>query len=389
MAGEEGGEPLAALAALRAHLIKGKGVSVEGEELVLADVGGGELRRFPKHAPTAYRSKNSDKRYDLLAVYTCFKYAALTFSDYVMKCRAEKATMVSTVDKKELIAYLKGDIETSPQIVGGARSAGSNAPAGGKTKAAGANDDEHASKKRKLAGDSHRDKENNHRRCVRLPLNSSRPLTYRPQQGRGERLHGGRDRHQAHPGQGARLPQPDDHAGREQDVRERAQDRRGRERREQGAHREGDQDGARGPRHGEEGAAAAPPPHEGQDDWCEMAGPAGLKSTLLSTNAPFDGTGTPIIVVPAGFSDLFTILNARDFLEEGVYISNMQKKSEGCRKAQSIVITHEEDGHTYTFKVVDSVARFRDKDWCARFCVRSQEGDLTLGDDIVGAASLA
>jgi hypothetical protein len=99
--------------------------------------------------------------------------------------------------------------------------------------------------------------------------------------------------------------------------------------------------------------------------------------------------------VPAGFSDLFTMLNARDFLEDGVYvcsdccsdlkllfelwtsandvisalhryISNMQKKSEGCRKAQSFMITHEEDGHTYTFKV-DTVARFRDKDWCVRF----------------------
>lgn len=41
----------------------------------------------------------------------------------------------------------------------------------------------------------------------------------------------------------------------------------------------------------------------------------------------------------------------------------MQKKAEGCRKAQSIMITHEEDGNQYTFKVVDSVAKFRDKDW--------------------------
>ncbi|OWY98521.1 Parafibromin [Phytophthora megakarya] len=75
--------------------------------------------------------------------------------------------------------------------------------------------------------------------------------------------------------------------------------------------------------------------------------------------------GTPIIVVPAGFSDLFTMLNAKDFLEEGVYVSNMQKKAERHRKQQSMMITHEEDGHVYTFKVVDSVNRFRDKDWRA------------------------
>lgn len=76
-------------------------------------------------------------------------------------------------------------------------------------------------------------------------------------------------------------------------------------------------------------------------------------------------TGTPIIVVPAGFSDLFTMLNVKDFLEDGVYVPNMQKKAEGCRKAQSIILQHEEDGEQYTFKIVDSVARFRDKDWCA------------------------
>lgn len=68
--------------------------------------------------------------------------------------------------------------------------------------------------------------------------------------------------------------------------------------------------------------------------------------------------------MPAGFSDLFTMLNVKDFLEDGVYIPNMQKKAEGCRKAQSIIIQHEEEGETYTFKIVDSVARFRDKDWC-------------------------
>lgn len=165
---------LAALAELREHLIKGKEVAVDGDELVLQDVGGQELRRFPKHAPTAYHSKNSDKRYDLLAVYTCYKYAALTFSDYVMKCRAEKATMVSTVDKKELIAYLKGDIETSAQIAGaaGKSAASSSSAASGasastasaKSKASAGDDDDHAAKKRKLAHESHRDKENNHRR---------------------------------------------------------------------------------------------------------------------------------------------------------------------------------------------------------------------------------
>lgn len=109
----------AALTDLREHLIKGKSVKVEGDDVVLVDLDGSALKTFPKHAPTAYHSKNSpDKKYDVLAVYTCYRYASLTFSDYVLKCRSEKATMVSTVDKKDLIAFLKGDIDVSPQILG-------------------------------------------------------------------------------------------------------------------------------------------------------------------------------------------------------------------------------------------------------------------------------
>ena len=97
--------------------------------------------------------------------------------------------------------------------------------------------------------------------------------------------------------------------------------------------------------------------------------------------------GTPIIIVPAGFSDLFTMLNVKDFFENGVYVfpfcypgtlcahyrvanhlyaryvSNMQKKSEGARKEQSFTVTHEENGEKFVFKVVDSVRRFTDRHW--------------------------
>lgn len=105
------------LGTLRDHVIKGLGAVVEGEDIVLQDVQGNETSRFPKHTLTPYQSKSTKKPYDLLAVWTCYKYASLTFGEYVTKCRAEKATMVSTVDKKDLIAFLKGDIDKSTQIV--------------------------------------------------------------------------------------------------------------------------------------------------------------------------------------------------------------------------------------------------------------------------------
>ncbi|KAL0587577.1 hypothetical protein ABG067_002873 [Albugo candida] len=105
-----------AFAYIRDHFIKSKTVTIENDDIVCVGLNGEEIKRFPKHIPTAFHSKTSKKPYDLLAIVTCFKYATLPFGEYVTKCRAEKAGMVSTVDKKELIAFLKGDIDTSAQI---------------------------------------------------------------------------------------------------------------------------------------------------------------------------------------------------------------------------------------------------------------------------------
>lgn len=155
---------LAVLTDLREHLIKGKSVRIEGDDLLLCDLNGDALKKFAKHTPTAYHSKNSpDKKYDVLAVFTCYKYASLTFSDYVLKCRSEKATVVSTVDKKDLIAFLKGDIETSPQILGedGQPTAGAadaiNQEEGAKSKSSTSKADangSHRHEKRDAAGES-------------------------------------------------------------------------------------------------------------------------------------------------------------------------------------------------------------------------------------------
>jgi len=45
-----------------------------------------------------------------------------------------------------------------------------------------------------------------------------------------------------------------------------------------------------------------------------------LLCIVLHQNLTHDNIGTPIIVVPAGLSDLFTMLNIKDFLEDEVYV---------------------------------------------------------------------
>ncbi|KAF1317998.1 Parafibromin-like protein, partial [Globisporangium splendens] len=320
--------PMAVLQDLREHLIKGKSVRVEGDDLVLADLNGDALKTFPKHTPTAYHSKNSpDKKYDMLAVYTCYAHAALTFSDYVLRCRTEKATVVSTVDKKDLIAFLKGDIETSPQILGedgkptASDAAKTTTSSGSKGDARANGSHRHEKKdaasesvkKRKLAHDAKEgDRHKDHKRVIKRILD--RECTFR---NRTTVLNASKKTFENV------LKMIEVVNAETKEKIEKASK-----------------------------TSLLAPTSVVRKEQLPL-------SRMVKEKIP----GTPIIVVPAGFSDLFTMLNVKDFLEDGVYIPNMQKKAEGCRKAQSIILQHEEEGETYTFKIVDSVARFRDKDW--------------------------
>ncbi|GMG16437.1 unnamed protein product [Phytophthora fragariaefolia] len=298
----------APLALLRAHLIAGKPVAVEGDSVVFRDAGGSELRRLPAHAPTAFHSKKLDKAYDLLAVLTCFQHAALGFSDYVLKCREAKAAMVSSVDKKELVAFLRGDVEASAQVRDAAAAAKKREPER-EPRAA-------AAKKRRPERDARKDK---------TPAELQQEAQMRRIAAK-------------ECAQRSRTSVLDAHRTTFENVAKTLElvNAETKEKIEKASK-----------------ASAL------------LAATTARKEQLPLHRLVKDKIlGTPIIVVPAGFSDLFTMLNARDFLEDGVYVSNMQKKAEGHRKQQSMMITHEEDGHVYTFKVVDTVSRFRDKDWC-------------------------
>ncbi|CAH0474148.1 unnamed protein product [Peronospora belbahrii] len=320
--------PLATLRALREHLIAGKSVGVEDEDLVFYDVGGVEIRRLPKHNATAYHSKKLDKSYDLLAVYTCFKYETLSFSDYVLKCREKKAAMVSTVDKKELMAYLKGDIETSPQILDASgqptTKRGEKDRRNVAKKPREGEEDTRATKIKKMAQEKEQQQEQ------QRPQKQDKTLRQVEVEAEMKRI---MDKEYVIK---TRTTVLDAHTTKFDNVMKLLE-----------------------------------LVNAETKEKIEKATKASLVATTITKKEQLPMhrlvkekiLGTPIIVVPAGFSDLFTMLNAKDFLEEGVYVSNMQKKAEGNRKQQSMMITHEEDGHLYTFKVVDTVNRFRDKDW--------------------------
>ncbi|KAI9992876.1 hypothetical protein PInf_014811 [Phytophthora infestans] len=304
--------PLGALRALRAHLIAGKPVEVEGEDLVFRDASGSELRRLPKHAPTAYHSKKLDKSYDLLP-YTRAS-STPTCHSVTMYLSAVKTRQPWCPQwTRRARGVPQGDIDSSPQILdaSGKPTAASGdkdrKPAAKKTREP--EDEARAAKKRKLAqkGESSPQELKQDEQMKRI---TDREYVNR-----------------------TRTTVLDAHKTKFENV-----------------------------------VKTLELVNAETKEKIEKASKA---SALLATTTvrkeqlPLHRLvkekilGTPIIVVPAGFSDLFTMLNAKDFLEDGVYVSNMQKKSEDS----SMMITHEEDGHVYTFKVVDTVNRFRDKDW--------------------------
>nr|CCA17597.1 parafibrominlike protein putative [Albugo laibachii Nc14] len=320
-----------ALAYIRDHFIKSKTFTIENDDILCVGLNGEELQRFPKHIPTAFHSKTSKKPYDLLAIVTCFKYATLPFGEYVTKCRAEKAGMVSTVDKKELIAYLKGDIDTSAQIY----SLGSKARENDVTidsKAASTPekrtyDEEQAASK--VSSPSKRQKTTSEGDKM-TPQKSRKSLT---------------------------------------DTQELDQVMQGISAKEQTFRNRTNIMNA--PTKTFENVLKIVEAVNAEiKERLEKASKASLIApTTRHEQVPLSVTmrerikGTPIIVVPAGFSDLFTMYNVKDFLQDGVYVPISQKKEQGLRKDHAFTIAKEYNGEEFVFKVVDSVNRFRDKEW--------------------------
>ncbi|OQR87232.1 parafibromin-like protein [Achlya hypogyna] len=299
---------------VRAAVIANRPMEVEAGEVIFftinTDSGAKEVSaRLPGDTATAFHSKATKKSYDLLAVVTCVQYADLSFAEYLPKCRAVQASIVSTVDKKELIAYLKGDIDTSVQVY-----EPTSAP------------------KRKAVDESTAVTSDTKDASLTVASSPSKKAKETP----------------------------------ETDVQEEALKRIL----------------AREYTHRDRTTMMTTPKSfenvlsifetllkEEKDKMDKSSGKPSLLMHQVKQVLPLKVAmknkipDIPIIVVPAGVSDLINMLNAKDFLEDGAYITTAQKKSEGCRKSASIMINYTDNEETYQFRVVDSVLRLQDKEW--------------------------
>jgi len=78
-----------------------------------------------------------------------------------------------------------------------------------------------------------------------------------------------------------------------------------------------------------------------------------------------DKEAMPLIIVPGALTALLTIYNAKDFLSEGVFISSIEKKNNGMKKENSIIIERKK-ANTDTllrYQVIDNATKLSPKDW--------------------------
>ncbi|GJQ77292.1 putative recruitment of 3'-end processing factors to RNA polymerase II holoenzyme complex [Trypoxylus dichotomus] len=72
---------------------------------------------------------------------------------------------------------------------------------------------------------------------------------------------------------------------------------------------------------------------------------------------------TPIIIIPAGTSSLITMHNVKDILQELKFVSVEQKKAEGARRDNEVLLQRQKNGISVPYRVVDNPAKLSPSDW--------------------------
>lgn len=88
-------------------------------------------------------------------------------------------------------------------------------------------------------------------------------------------------------------------------------------------------------------------------------------SQTSQTSAPFDPKKDPlpIIIVGPGVSDSINMYNAKDFLQDGSFISGIEKKNQTDYKPTELLIKRKKNGADVFYKVVDSATKFGPTEW--------------------------
>ncbi|XP_050507175.1 parafibromin [Diabrotica virgifera virgifera] len=72
---------------------------------------------------------------------------------------------------------------------------------------------------------------------------------------------------------------------------------------------------------------------------------------------------TPIIIIPAGTNSLITMYNVKDMLQDLRFVTTEQKRAEGGKRDNEVLIQRHRNGQTVPYRVVDNPAKLSPSDW--------------------------
>ncbi|GIY28645.1 parafibromin [Caerostris extrusa] len=73
---------------------------------------------------------------------------------------------------------------------------------------------------------------------------------------------------------------------------------------------------------------------------------------------------TPIIIIPAATTSLITMYNAKDLLQEFKYVDTNEKKTQGCKRENEVLIQRrKEGGSSVPYRVIDNAQKLTEEEW--------------------------
>ncbi|XP_013421430.1 parafibromin-like [Lingula anatina] len=76
------------------------------------------------------------------------------------------------------------------------------------------------------------------------------------------------------------------------------------------------------------------------------------------------GSRTPIIIIPAATTSLITMYNAKDILQDLKFVSTEDKRAQGTKRDNEVLIQRGKDGGTTVpYRIIDSIAKLNPDDW--------------------------
>uniref|UniRef100_A0A182T8M0 Paf1 complex subunit Cdc73 N-terminal domain-containing protein n=1 Tax=Anopheles maculatus TaxID=74869 RepID=A0A182T8M0_9DIPT len=89
------------------------------------------------------------------------------------------------------------------------------------------------------------------------------------------------------------------------------------------------------------------------------------QARLLAQNAASKRTSrTPIIIIPAATTNLITMYNARDVLQDLKFVTTDEKKRSGCSRENEVLIQRQKAGNlTVPYRVIDNPSKLTAHDW--------------------------